>query len=244
MAARAVAAYDGPVPESEPVIPGAVSLRPMPFSPADPRRVPDPLFEPLWAGRRVLAHVRGALVELRDPDGRPEDGFQALRQALASAVRAADAVIDGYLVPGRLPDTHGREAPLGMDSVMTPGEVGRQLLVGSYGAGRREEAELSAARRVRLAPDSVTTFVAVDLPWLDGEALVDVPLAERKRLLESVVEDGELVHRTVSVRAPVGTWFAQWRALGFREYAVKGANSRYAPDAAAAAWATAVIPKR
>ncbi|HJW20898.1 MAG TPA: hypothetical protein VJ506_00560, partial [Candidatus Limnocylindrales bacterium] len=79
-------------------------------------------------------------------------------------------------------------------------------------------------------------FAAVDVLWLDGEPLLDVPLGERKRLLESVVVDGDLVRRTVAVRAPVEHWQGQWRALGFEAMAVKAANSRYVPGGRSRDW--------
>ena len=234
------------MPDRDPVIPGAVSLRPMPFSTLDVGRLVDPVFEPLWAGRRALALVRGDWVELRDEHGDALDGFDDLRVALAAAVAAEEAVVDGYLFPGPFPGTAGREAPIGLDAVTSPAEVGRQFVLGSGGAraARREEQEAAAARNVRVDPDAITSFVAIDLVWLDGMTLVDVPLQERKRLLDSVVIDGELVRRTVAVREPVGTWFGQWRALGFREYAVKAANSRYRPGDPDGGWATKMIPKR
>jgi hypothetical protein len=39
-------------------------------------------------------------------------------------------------------------------------------------------------------------------------------------------------------------WFGQWRAFGFREVAVKGANSRYTPGVPNPDWAKASIPTR
>ena len=86
--------------------------------------------------------------------------------------------------------------------------------------------------------------MAIDLLRLDGDSLLDVPLAERKRLLDGILVDTEIVRKTVTVRAPVAAWYAQWRALGFREVAVKGANSRYTPGVPNPDWATALIPRR
>lgn len=227
-------------------VPAAADWRPMPFRATDVRRVPDPLFEPMWAGRRALIQVGGGVVELSDDRGAPVAGFSALRVALATTVRAEEAVLDGYLFPGLLPDTTGRESPVGMGAVMTAGEVNRQLFLGSGRSRdqRHQEQEAAAARRVVLDPDAVTSFVATDLVWLDGESLLDVPLAERKRLLESVVDEGELVRRSMSVRSPVEQWFPQWRAMGFREYAAKPANSRYVPGPEGQGWTTALIPRR
>ena len=219
--------------------------RPMAFGRQDPRRIRDPLCEPLWAGRRVLAEIDAGRVTLRDERGDVLDGYDGLRAALAEAAFALDAIVDGYLLPAPLRDTVGAEAPLGMETTPTAAQVGRQMLLGGGGSNARRDArELAAARDVDLPPDAPTAMIAVDLLRLDGISLVDVPLLERKRLLDSALGEHELVRRTVLVRPPVEAWYAQWRALGFREYAVKAANSRYEPGGASEQWSTAPIPKR
>jgi hypothetical protein len=219
--------------------------RPMAFGLQEPKKIRDPLCEPLWAGRRVLAEIAGDRVTLRDEDGDVLEGYDGLRTALTEATYATDVIVDGYLLPAPLRNTVGAEAPLGMDTTPTVGQMSRQMLLGGGGTNkRREQLELAAARLVDLPPDAPTAMVAVDLLWLDGQPLVDVPLLERKRLLDAVIVDHELVRRTVLVRPPVEAWYAQWRAVGFREYAVKGANSRYVPGGASDHWTTAPIPKR
>ncbi len=215
----------------------------MAFGPVDPKKVKDPVCEPLWGGRRALVALSGGVVDLRDENGDALDGYDALRAAIAEAAAASELVVDGYLLPP-LRDTVGAEALLGMDASPTARQVGRQLFFGSGENKHKEERQLAEARRIVLPPAAPTALVAVDLLWLDGESLIDVPLLERKRLLDSVLLDHELVRRTVIVRPPVEAWYGQWRALGFREFAVKGANSRYRPGTVAQHWATQVIPKR
>ena len=218
--------------------------RPMAFGLQEPKRIRDPLCEPLWSGRRVLAEVAPGRVTLRDEDGVELDGYDRLRAALAESAYATDAVVDGYLLPAPIRGTVGAEAPLGMDTTPTVGQMSRQMLLGGGTNKGREQRELDAARAVDVPPDAPAAMVAVDVLWLDGQSLVDVPLLERKRLLDAVLVDHELVRRTVVVRPPVEAWYAQWRALGFREYAVKAANSRYEPGGASEHWTTAPIPKR
>lgn len=222
-------------------------LRLMPFGRTSPRAVRDGLWEPLWAGRRVLVDVLAGRVALRDEHDEPLAGIDLLRAAILERARADELVLDGYLLPAPIRSSVGAEAPIGMDSVMTPAQVGRQMLLGARGAARDERRDAGLAERERRRPlpsASSAAFVAVDLLWIDGESIIDVPLLERKRLLESVLEDGEIVRHTVAVRPPVEVWFAQWRALGFRELAVKGVNSRYTPGRPNGEWATALIPKR
>src|SRR5262249_15003202 len=153
------------------------------------------------------------------------------------------AVIDGYVVPP-FRDTVGITSG-GLDDVPTSAQMARQFVLGGVGRSKAREAEQDAvARVIVLGPDDPTGLVAIDLLWLDAESLLDVPLQERKRLLDSVVVEGALVRRTVHVRPPVEPWYLQWRAFGFREFAVKDANGRYTPGAASDGWAMAAIPNR
>ena len=72
-------------------------------------------------------------------------------------------------------------------------------------------------------------FVAVDLVELDGESLRDVPLQERRRLLESVVEEGTHVRLSPTVKHPLRGWLTGWRANGFTHYVAKHQNAPYRP---------------
>jgi hypothetical protein len=219
----------------------------MPFGQIEARTVRNPLFEPLWIGRRTIVRVGGVgggRARLTDEEGDDLAAFDDLRAALVPAVLAGDAVIDGYLVPTPR-DTTGVAALVEGEEV-TPGGVGRQLLLGGAGkrSVRRDALDATVARRnVAIAPDGAA-FVAIDLLELDGTSLLDVPLLERKRLLESVLVQSVLVRLTPFVRPPVEVWFAQWRALGFLEYAAKAANGRYTPGVAGADWAIGRIPRR
>ena len=228
--------------ESAVVRPAA--LKPMPYGRTSFRSVRDGIWEPLWGGRRVLIDAFGTDVAVRDEQGEPIDGYDLLRDAIRDGSLADELVLDGYLLPAPLRDTTGAESVMGLDSVQSVGQMSRQLLMGVRGTDRADAMEAAQVRRVALPSSSPTAFVAIDLLWLDGDPLIDVPLAERKRLLDGVLLEGEVVRRTVTVRPPVEAWYGQWRALGFREVAVKGANSRYTPGKPNGAWATALIPRR
>jgi len=216
----------------------------MAFGRRQPRQIANPLCEPLWFGRRVLLEIAGPAVEIRDEAGQPLSGYDELRAAAAESALAGELVADGYLLPAPLRDTVGVVVNLVADTIPTPGERSRRMFLGAGGEKRREAREDAQARDVAVAPTAPAAFVAVDLLWLDGESLLDVPLQERKRLLDSALAEHELIRRTVVVRPPIQGWFAQWKALGFREIAYKAANSRYVPGAISADWATAPIPKR
>jgi len=87
-------------------------------------------------------------------------------------------------------------------------------------------------------------FVAVDLLAIDDQPLLDVPLLERKRILESALAEGELVRRTPFVREPAGTFITTWRSAGFVGLAYKAANSRYLPGDRNDDWALIEMPRR
>lgn len=72
-------------------------------------------------------------------------------------------------------------------------------------------------------------FVAIDLVELDGEPLLDVPFQERRRLLESVIDEGLQVRVGPIVKQPIGGWLAGWRRAGFTHYFARHQNARYRP---------------
>lgn len=79
-------------------------------------------------------------------------------------------------------------------------------------------------------------FLAVDLLELDGEPLLEVPLQERRRLLESVVDERVQVRVSPAVKQPIGGWLLGWRAAGFTHYVAKHQNARYAPGGRTDDW--------
>jgi ATP dependent DNA ligase domain len=219
--------------------------RPMAFGTAEAKRIRNPIAEPLWGGRRALIDVRDSTVGIRDEEGAALEGFDALTVAILEASQAFDLVLDGYLLPAPLRSTVGADEGLGKETLMRPSDVARQLFLGGGAQNkRREKLERDAARELFVRPDEPTAFVAIDLLWLDGESLLRVPLQERKRLLDSALADHELVRRSVAIRPPVEAWYAQWKALGFHEIAVKDANGRYEPGGVSRDWAIAPIPRR
>ena len=121
-----------------------------------------------------------------------------------------------------------------------------QVLLGSRAARLREKTtELEALEAARDIPeDEPVDLVVVDLLWLDGQWLLDVPLLERKRILESVVPAGDLVRPGIHVRQPIDGWVGSWRAQGFAGLTFRAANSRYRPGQTVKDWATAPMPRR
>jgi len=219
-------------------------LRPQPFGHGQPGRVTDPLIEPLWTGVRALAALEGGTGLLADETGAPIDGQPDVAAALAEAAMADGLVLDGYLT--KLAARDGSGVYVAMDNLPSASQMVSRPLLGIRPAHAEEAVKaLDEAREARtFGPDDTVRFVAIDLLWLDGESLLDVPLLERRRQLESVLAESDLVRRGVFVRPPIDAWLGSWRSLGFRGLSYKAANSRYRPGTPGTDWITIPMPRR
>jgi hypothetical protein len=214
------------------------------FGPLKAAEIRDPIVEPLWAGDRVLVIVTAADATPRvlDARGEPLEDPQLgpIVAELASMLLAETVVLDGYLT--RQPNVDRELAATMGPRIPTHGEVMRQFFVG--GSSSRLTRAMGEDDAPPIDPDLPLTFVAVDLLSIDDQALLDVPLLERKRILETAFVEAELVRRSAFVRPPVGPWLISWRAFGFTEIAYKDANSRYTLGRPNPGWAVATIPIR
>ena len=219
--------------------------RPQLFGNRRANDIADPIIEPLWTGPRILAFAEGSDVRLIDADGDPIEGYETIVDALGAAAGGATILIEAYLTPEPI---QAPEVIAGREPVTIPNrsQALTQMIFGSRGDRKaRLERELEEARRRSLAGTrGDVALVAVDLLWLDDESLTDVPLLERKRILESVLQENDLVRHGIHVRPPVDTWLGSWRSFGFRRMAYKAANSRYVPGEKSPDWAIAAIPPR
>jgi hypothetical protein len=223
----------------------AETWRPQRFGDRRVQDVPDPIVEPLWNGLRVLALVDDDGVWISDADGHEIDGHEEIRPALVDAARGTSILIDGYLTPEPIQpitEVAAREAT----PVPQAGEMLTHLVFGQRRSRSRRLVELAeeSRRRSEAIAGVDVALVAVDLLWVDSEALLDVPLLERKRILESVLTESNLIRIGIHIRPPIDVWLGSWRAFGFRRIAFKAANSRYLPGEKNAQWAQAAIPSR
>ncbi len=197
-----------------------------------PVTIRDPIVEPLWTGERVLVHVdhpdagaaRVRMIDRYGIDLAPVDADVA--RAIGEATLADDAILDGVLTAQASRD--------GVGTAIVP-EAHRPTassLLGSI-AG---EPGITVTRRGTDEPEGAEAFVAFDLLRVDGQSLLDVPLLERHRLLESVVGQGPLVRVSVLCRPPVDPWVATWQASGLRGGMLKAANGRYLPGDRTPEW--------
>jgi ATP-dependent DNA ligase len=195
-----------------------------------PAPVSDPILEPDWDGVHVLAHFRlggpaGADPQVRmiDLDGEEaSENDPEVTEALGRSILATDAVIDGWLTEQALRTGIGaaiiHQPHVPKTGLLMPRDVGIEV-----DAKDVERAEGIA-------------FVAVDILRLDGQDLLDLPLLERKRLLDGVIEQSHLVRVSPFTRPPIGAWLASWKSTGFKGAIVKASNSRYRPGAFTDEW--------
>ena len=170
----------------------------------------DWLFEPHWPGDRLIARVERGRTTLNDELGkrmRPEIETEAA-EVIGAAVRADQAVIDGVWTA---------------QPFVGDGSLARNWAetIAQEGLSKELPDPLEAERR--------RAFVAIDLVELDGQPLHDVPFQERRRLLESVIDEGVQVRLSPVVKHPLGGWLIGWRTNGFTHYVAKHMNSRYLP---------------
>lgn len=174
------------------------------------------LFEPLWRGQRLLARVRAGTVRVTDELGEPISGpATEVEAVLAAAVLVDEALIDGVW--------------------------SAQPFVGDGSPARAWADTIDEEGLTDEIPDPLLTeqrraFVALDLVELDGEPLHEVPFQERRRLLESVIDEGVQVRLSPVVKQPLGGWLIGWRANGFTHYIAKHMNSRYRPGERSQDW--------
>ncbi len=204
--------------------------------------VEQPLVEPMWEGLRVLVHwdrpTGARIVEAGGVD--VTSRFNEVVAALGDAIDADTAVLDGYLTVQAT--RSGEGTSITVVEAPTAAQMMGQMVLGASGE-RALGGPSTGASIAHDRPDAVA-FVAVDLLEVDGTELLDVPLLERRRQLDSVMTDVDLARRGIYVRPPVESWYPSWRSIGFRRVAVKAQNGRYRPGTEADDWAVADIPRR
>ena len=169
----------------------------------------DWLFEPLWPGVRLMASVERGRVSLTDEMGKPAGPeLDEAAEVISHAVMADQALLDGVW----------SAQPF----------VGDGSLARTW-ADTIEQEGLADELPDPLEMERRRAFVAVDLVELDGEPLHDIPFQERRRLLESVIDEGVQVRLSPVVKQPLGGWLVGWRLNGFTHYLAKHMNSRYLP---------------
>ena len=200
------------------------------------RSLRDAIVEPGWSGVRILARFDGGRTRLIDEEGIDcTASFNDVAEAISTAALAGELILDGFLTVEPTQVVAG--VPPLETEVPSAGRMMAQLFTG-------DRLVRSAGPRRHLDPDRPIAFVAVDLLQIDGARLLDVPLLERKRLLESSLTPAGLVRVTPFVQPHMSTLIATWRGSGFVALAYKAANSRYFPNERNDDWSIIPMPPK
>jgi hypothetical protein len=215
------------------------TLRPQIYSKDSPNKVIDPIIEPLWVGVRSLAGVDADGALLVDEAGVTVVGFDEIVESLSEVTRATGLILDGFLTK----QAAQQAVPLNAWSDETP------TMSSIVGLRRNRAVDTLKLREAALEARSFTiddeiSYVATDLLWLDDTLLLDIPLRERRRLLESAVVESDVVRIGAFIRPPIMSWVGSWKAQGFEGLTYKAANSRYHPGQAHPDWAVSAMPRR
>ena len=214
------------------------TLRPQAYGDSGPQKIRDPLIEPLWAGVRTLASVDDEGAVLVDADGDAVPGMAGIAEALSESLRADGVVLDGFLTKQT---AHAASVIVWPDEMPS---VGRLVGLRNNRAVDTVVLKEEALAARSFVSEKAVSFVATDLLWLDDTSLLDVPLLERRRLLESVIAESDVVRVGAFVRPPIDSWVTSWRSMGFAGLTYKAANSRYLPGKPNPDWVITGMPRR
>ena len=169
-------------------------------------------FEPKLDGVRSLVYVDGEDVKLVSRRGRDQTRSYPELGRVYRNVKATNAVLDGEIVAT---DERGR----------TSFELLQQRM------NLTAQADIEKARK-----KIPVEIVAFDLLWLDGESLVERPLADRRERLESVVHEGKGLRLMYTVPTQGTRFFAIAKEHGLEGIVGKRAPSRYQPGRRSDDW--------
>ena len=209
--------------------------------------IPDAIVEPDWGGMRVVAALTEDEVSLYR-DGGQVVAPDELLQALMDAFQAVEAVVEGHVTTSALRSSEGAYPTMPKverPPILIPKAIRKDVKDDPYVRARdweQAEARLEPSVRDALERGERHAFVATDLLWLDGQSLLDVPLLERRRLLEGVLAESFLVRHSPYVRPTAQLTLITWGSLGFRELSYRAANSRYLAGREQPDWAIARAP--
>ncbi len=210
------AARDEPTPEFIP--PMKATLADRAFS------SPDWLYEVKWDGYRVEAIVRDGRVRLWTRNHKDAATyFPEFAAASPTWISAGSAVVDGEMValdPDGNPSFSLLQDRTGLRGINGGAD------------GRRSETRPSPDERRRIP----LVYQAFDLLHLDGRSLLEVPLEQRKRLLQSVLRGGDNVRYAGHVVEEGEAFVDAARQRGLEGVVAKLRASRYEPGRRSPAW--------
>ena len=164
-------------------------------------------YEPKWDGFRAIVFRDGDEVEIGSRSTKPLTRYFPEVVAAVLAQLPDRCVIDGEIV------------------VPVDGHLEFDLLT--------QRIHPAESRVQRLAEETPAHLVVFDLLALDGEALIDRPLSERRTVLESALSDVQTpVHltRVTTDAAEAADWFDTFEGAGLDGIVAKPLASPYVPN--------------
>lgn len=190
----------------------------------------DWLFELKLDGYRVQAIVHGHAVRLHTRNGKDAAGyFPAFAAGPSSWIGAYDAIVDGEMVAL---DEDGRPSFSLLQELAGMGGLGVPRDERTRGASETAAPGSSASRMRR----GTLVFHAFDLLHLDSWDLLDVPLEERKRLLQLVLREHPSVRYVSHVLAHGEDFQRAVVEQGLEGSVAKLRRSRYEPGRRSRSW--------
>ena len=168
----------------------------------------DWIFEVKWDGFRALAYIDGEVSLLSRNQKELLDNFPELEEL---KLQAHDVVLDGEII------------------ILNGGKVDFQALLERGKATLLTEIELRAKR-------SPAAYVVFDILEKDGKPLLDLPLLERKKILQNSVKEGEHVLLTDYVDGKGEAYFQAVLNRGLEGVMAKRKNSPYEPGLRTGNW--------
>jgi hypothetical protein len=209
--------------------------------------ITDPLVEPGWGGVRVAAALTAddaalyrAGAELQVP--------AEMRNALLGGFNAVEAVVEGHLTTQAFRDGTGVGAAMPKverPPLLVPRGLFKSVKDDPYVRARdyaNREEQMAASVMEAIGDGIRHAFVATDLLWLDGVPLDDIPLLERRRLLDGALGSSDLVRMSPTVKKTAVLTLVTWGQLGFSEISYRAANSRYTAGVENPDWAVGRPP--
>ncbi len=169
---------------------------------------PDWIFEVKWDGIRAIAYV-GETLSILSRNGKEMSGqFPELGEMRELA---PGCVLDGEIV------------------LLRDGRNDIQALMGRFQESNPRQIEADS----RSLP---VTFVAFDILERDGVSLIELPIEERRRILEDHVKEGKYLVRSLAVQGEGERYYDEAVKRGLEGVVAKRLGSPYEPGARSGYW--------
>jgi bifunctional non-homologous end joining protein LigD len=176
-------------------------------------------FEVKWDGMRALCFVEGAGLRVQSANGRDVTASWPELAGLPDAIVGSTAVLDGELIAT---DDAGRP---------------------DFGLLQQRMHVTDPAEVRRRAAEVPVSYLAFDLLYLDGHDLTPLPLADRRRLLDQVLEPGPR-WRGSPLHDDGQALLDAADERGLEGVVAKRLDSRYEPGTRTRAWIKVKVRRR